>query len=128
MERIRSYSFFTKHLPDRFQHEPPQDLLNDITRFTLIACEEGLIHELGARAHDAFQLCAMYGDAKHAAEWENLYCAAETLKHGADSPNALLASAKAKDPQASRHWAALGRKILSGPVLVHTCCQICRSY
>lgn len=115
-ERIRNYLTFVDVLPTYFGLKPPLWILKTIEDQTLVACEEGFIHGLGPRCHDAFQLCAYYGDAKHAAEWEAISRDMHILRTGKDAPEVESSARLAKDPRQFRAWGQLGRRTLRGPV------------
>ncbi|KAJ7769327.1 hypothetical protein B0H16DRAFT_1365477 [Mycena metata] len=112
--RIRAYNDFVRDLPSRFGPESPLEILRDIETQVLIICEEGYTGEVGARAHDAFQLCAYYGDADSAKKWEAICRDCHALYHGR-SESFEKARRLAAKPQDFRAWGQLGRRKLRGP-------------
>ncbi|KAI0348154.1 SET domain-containing protein [Trametopsis cervina] len=113
--RVRQYLEFVEELPSWFGSKPPMWILNKIEEYTIAACKDGLLHDIAARCHDAFQLCAYYGDATHAAEWEAISRDEYTVRNGRDEPAAARARRLAAHPQEFRAWAQLGRRKLKGP-------------
>jgi hypothetical protein len=123
--RLLAYSNFEKNLPTRYQTGYAPKILIDIEQQIQVACAEGHIFELGLRAHDAFQLCAMYGDAGSASQWEALFRDMWKVYKGSDCIEIREAESLVKHPRAFRQWGVLGHRKLSGPVSrsVHSLCS-----
>ena len=116
-ERIRAYNEFVDRLPARFGLlNDPLQILKDIEAQILIICEEGYTGEVGKRAHDAFQLCAYYGDADSARHWEAICRDSHALYQGPESEEFDRARKLAAKPETFRAWQGLGRRRLRGPV------------
>jgi hypothetical protein len=115
-ERIRAYNEFVNRLPARFGLNDPLQILKDIEAQILIICEEGYTGEVGIRAHDAFQLCAYYGDADSARHWEAICRDTHALYQGPESEEFDKARRLAAKPETFRAWQGLGRRKLRGPV------------
>ncbi|KAJ6607845.1 hypothetical protein B0H10DRAFT_2070019, partial [Mycena sp. CBHHK59/15] len=122
-QRILAYNDFVRRLPLRFGQDHPLQILKDIETQILIVCEEGYSSEVGARAHDVFQLCAYYGDAASARQWEEICRDCHALYQGSKSEVFDKAQRLAARPQDFRVWEGLGRRKLRGPV----CCFLCMS-
>ncbi|KAJ7687815.1 hypothetical protein B0H17DRAFT_1135988 [Mycena rosella] len=114
-ERILAYNNFVERLPKRFGQENPLGILKDIETQILIICEEGYTSEIGSRAHDAFQLCAYYGDADSAQKWESISRDSHALYQGPTSEPFKESKKLAGKPQGFRAWQQLGRRKLRGP-------------
>ncbi|KAJ7474730.1 hypothetical protein FB451DRAFT_1464707 [Mycena latifolia] len=114
-QRILAYNDFVLRLPLRFGRDNPLQILKSIEQQILIVCEEGYTGEVGARAHDAFQLCAYYGDAASARQWEAICRDCHALYHGEKSEGFEKAQRLAARPEDFRQWKGLGRKSLNGP-------------
>ncbi|KAJ6542354.1 hypothetical protein DFH09DRAFT_928831 [Mycena vulgaris] len=115
-QRILAYNDFVRDLPSRFGPVNPIVILRSIERQILIICQEGYTGEVGARAHDAFQLCAYYGDAASARKWEEITRDCHALYQGTKSESFEEAQRLTARPEAFRAWKQLGRKNLHGPV------------
>ncbi|KAJ6492242.1 hypothetical protein C8R45DRAFT_990715 [Mycena sanguinolenta] len=114
-ERILAYNDFVRELPARFGPEHPLLILKDIEKHIVIICEEGYTGEIGQRAHDAFQLCAYYGDAASARQWEAICRDSHALYHGKGWEEFTKAERLAAKPQDFRAWKQLGNRKLKGP-------------
>ncbi|KAJ7147681.1 hypothetical protein C8R43DRAFT_953042 [Mycena crocata] len=114
-KRIYAYNDFVIRLPGRFGKENPLLLLKDIEEQILVICEEGYTGEIQARAHDAFQLCAYYGDADSARQWEAICRDRHALYQGVNTEPYENAKKLAAKPQDFRAWGGLGRRKLRGP-------------
>ncbi|KAF7358708.1 SET domain-containing protein [Mycena sanguinolenta] len=114
-ERIMTYNNFVRDLPNRFGPGNPLLILKDIEKHIIIICEEGYTGEIGSRAHDAFQLCAYYGDAASARQWETICRDSHALYHGKEWEGFTKAERLAAKPQDFRAWRQLGSRKLKGP-------------
>ncbi|KAJ7111449.1 hypothetical protein C8R44DRAFT_856684 [Mycena epipterygia] len=113
---ILAYNNFVECLPSRFGPGNPLQILKDIETQILIICEEGYTGEVGNRAHDAFQLCAYYGDAASARKWEEINRDHHALYQGPNSEYFKQAQRLAAKPQdIGQRWRQLGRRNLKGP-------------
>ncbi|KAJ6557527.1 hypothetical protein B0H19DRAFT_1376256 [Mycena capillaripes] len=112
---IASYNEFVESLPLRFGRDDPHHILKDIETHILAICAEGWTGEVGARAHDAFQLCAYYGDAGSAQKWEAIARDSHALYQGPRSEEFKKAKGLAAKPESFRAWKQLGRRNLKGP-------------
>ncbi|KAJ7186649.1 hypothetical protein C8R46DRAFT_980885 [Mycena filopes] len=112
--RILAYNAFVRDLPSRFGRDAPLQILKDIENNILIICEEGYTGEIRGRAHDAFQLCAYYGDADSAKKWEEI-CRDYHLLYQGRTKQFEQAQNLAAKPQGFRAWQQLGRRKLRGP-------------
>ncbi|KAJ6615614.1 hypothetical protein B0H10DRAFT_2040251 [Mycena sp. CBHHK59/15] len=110
-QRILAYNDFVLRLPFRFGQDNPLQILNDIETQILIVCEEGYTGEVGARAHDAFQLCAYYGDAASARQWEAICRDCHALYQGPKTEVFDKAQRLAARPQDFRAWGVWGEGI-----------------
>ncbi|KAJ7268402.1 hypothetical protein C8J57DRAFT_1131344 [Mycena rebaudengoi] len=114
-QRILTYNDFVRDLPGRFGPENPLQILEDIERQMIVVCEEGYTGEIGPRAHDAFQLCAYYGDAASGKQWEALCRDCHGLYQGPKSQEFKKSAKLAAKPETFRAWKQLGRRNLKGP-------------
>ncbi|KAJ7264484.1 hypothetical protein B0H12DRAFT_1180374 [Mycena haematopus] len=114
-QRILTYNDFVRDLPRRFGLENPLLILRDIEKHISIICDEGYTGQIGSRAHDAFQLCAYYGDAVSARQWEAICRESHALYQGKDSEAFRKARGLAAKPQDFRAWSQLGKRNLKGP-------------
>ncbi|KAK7053558.1 SET domain-containing protein [Favolaschia claudopus] len=82
--RIRAYNQFVERLPMRITLgvENPLAILKDIETQMIVIAEEGFHAEIAERAHDAFEICAGYGDAESARKWEGICGDVHLLYHG----------------------------------------------
>lgn len=115
-ERIRDYLNFVKLMPIYFRMKPPLWILDRIEGHILAACEEGLTNSLGLGCHDAFQLCAQYSDAKHAAEWEAICRDSHILRSGSNAPGVEISAQLVNDPRKFETWGQIDYETLRGPV------------
>ncbi|KAJ7128303.1 hypothetical protein C8R44DRAFT_615647 [Mycena epipterygia] len=121
-QRTLAYTKFVDRLPLRFAlRQDPLQILRDIEAQILIICEEGYTGELCERAHDAFQLCAYYGDEANARKWAEIFRDNYTLCQGPTSETVKMAKRLAAKPQDSEEWMQLGRRNLKGPVSTLLC-------
>jgi hypothetical protein len=115
--RILAYNRIVRELPWRFfGAEEPLNILDDIQRQMVIACEEGYTGEIGPRAHDAFELCGYYGDAASAKQWEAICRDWHGLYTGQKSPQSAQSAKLAANPESYAAWEWKGRRRLRGPV------------
>ncbi|KAJ7501542.1 hypothetical protein B0H11DRAFT_1855311 [Mycena galericulata] len=114
-QRILAYNAFVPHLHSRFGQESPLQILKDIETQILIVCEEGFTFEIAGRAGDAFELCALYGDAASARRWEEICRDRYAMYLGPNSEEFKTAQRLAARPQDFRAWQMLGRRNLRGP-------------
>ncbi|KAJ7671718.1 hypothetical protein B0H17DRAFT_948260 [Mycena rosella] len=115
-QRILAYNAIVLHLHSRFGHENPLQILRDIERQILIVCEEGYTFEIARRADDAFELCALYGDATSAQQWVEICRDCYAVYFGPNSELLKTAQRLAARPQDFREWKRLGSRVLAGPV------------
>ncbi|KAJ7354410.1 hypothetical protein DFH08DRAFT_691757 [Mycena albidolilacea] len=115
-KRIAAYNSFVDDLPSRFGPDNPLEILEDISRQILVISAEGWTSDIGSRAHDAFQLCASYGDAASARKWEAICRDSHALYQGRKSDSFKRAKDLATNPQSFHAWKQLGRRNLKGPV------------
>ncbi|KAJ7147696.1 hypothetical protein C8R43DRAFT_926195 [Mycena crocata] len=113
-ERRRGYNNFISSFAFRF-HLNPLQILNDIEKHVRIICEEGYRSEAGMRADDAFELCASFGDAASARQWEMIYRDSCALYKGIHSEAFTQAQKFVKRPQDYSRWGALRSMKLRGP-------------
>ncbi|KAJ6492239.1 hypothetical protein C8R45DRAFT_192924 [Mycena sanguinolenta] len=115
-ERIQIYNDFVDCLQDRFfGPENPLKILADIEKHIAIICEEGYTGEIGARAHDAFELCAYYGDAANARQWEAICRDCWALYRGKESEACKKAQRLVDKPEDFTAWSKCGNRKLKGP-------------
>ncbi|KAJ6537988.1 hypothetical protein B0H19DRAFT_961802 [Mycena capillaripes] len=115
-QRIFAYNVFVPRLHSRFGQENPLQILKDIETQILIVCEEGYTFEIAGRADDAFELCAMYGDAASARHWEEICRDCYATHLGPNSDQFKTAQRLAARPQDYRAWQKLGKRNMKGPV------------
>ncbi|KAJ7131006.1 hypothetical protein C8R44DRAFT_871552 [Mycena epipterygia] len=107
-QRILAYKKFVDGLALRFAlSRDPLRILAVIEAQILIICEEGYTGELCERAHDAFQLCAYYGDEASARKWEEVSRDHYILYPGPTSETVKMARRLAAKPQESEEWMRL---------------------
>ncbi|KAJ7198015.1 hypothetical protein GGX14DRAFT_470691 [Mycena pura] len=109
VERVQAFNVHTREVPDRMERNSgywPLDILDDIERNLLAICAEGYVWEISGCAHDAFQLCAFYGDGASAARWEVLAREVHRVIHGVDHEFEKSAKLVAR-PTGFRQWKAL---------------------
>ncbi|KAK7053564.1 SET domain-containing protein [Favolaschia claudopus] len=114
-QKMFAYNKWVDDLPRRFGPDNPLSILNDIEEHIVSVCKEGWFGDVGRRAHDAFQLCAYYGDAESAQKWEAICRDSHALFHGEGSEEYKKSAALAADGRKFRAWSQLGRKKLRGP-------------
>ncbi|KAF8192276.1 hypothetical protein K438DRAFT_1720588 [Mycena galopus ATCC 62051] len=114
-QRILAYNTFVPSIPDRMYQDDPLALLNDIEAQLLIVCEEGYLFETAGRADDAFEICALYGDADSARQWEEICRDRFAIAFGTDSADFKGAQRRVSRPQDYAYWQRLGRRSLRGP-------------
>ncbi|KAF9073282.1 hypothetical protein BDP27DRAFT_318515 [Rhodocollybia butyracea] len=96
----------------------PLSILKDIEKQLLIVCEEGYESLISRFSHNAFQLCALYGDAASASEWEALTRDMGMVYCGEKSKDVQESFGHAKDPSTHPAWGGftfLGKRKLHGP-------------
>ncbi|KAJ7272139.1 hypothetical protein C8J57DRAFT_1225684 [Mycena rebaudengoi] len=81
----------------------------------LIMCEEGYIFEIAVRADDAFELCALYGGADSAQQWEQICRDGYAIHLGTNSDDFKTAQRRVARPQVYQFWQRLGRRSLRVP-------------
>ncbi|KAJ7210286.1 hypothetical protein C8J57DRAFT_1608111 [Mycena rebaudengoi] len=113
--RLLAYNNFVRELPWRFFGvEEPLNILDDIQRQMVIVCEEGYTGEVGARAHDAFELCGYCGDAASAKQWEAICRDCHGLYTGRNSREFEESAKLAANPKSYAAWGENGRRKLRG--------------
>ncbi|KAJ7434924.1 hypothetical protein B0H11DRAFT_2116066, partial [Mycena galericulata] len=114
-QRILRYNEFVRAFPWILDNDPLQ-ILRELEKQILIISEEGYTSEIGPRASDAFQLCASYGDAVSAQQWEEICRDNHALYHGIHSDSFKTAQKRAEKPQEYFAWQMSGIRRLKGPV------------
>lgn len=123
-ERIAAYTKFVDDLPKHYGLRNAFGILKDIEKQLLIICNEGHVGEISSRAYDAFQLCAMHGDADSARKWEELVRDESKLYCGGQSPEVEKAVGLVMNPSSFRQWGVLKKTKLFGPVCVYMACRV----
>ncbi|KAI0348155.1 SET domain-containing protein [Trametopsis cervina] len=121
--RTREYvAWRDNELPNSFGSKPPLVILDRLEEYTLRACADGFWHEIGPRCNEAYQLCAYYGDAVHAAQWEAINGTMQTICRGKDSVNAAESRRCVAHP--GKFWAfgMFGKRQLRGPSAAMKAC------
>ncbi|KAJ7048292.1 hypothetical protein C8F01DRAFT_1192575, partial [Mycena amicta] len=112
LERVKAFTRFSQELPARMHAHSghaPLDILDDIERNLLAICAEGYVWEIAGSGHDAFQLCAFYGDGKSAVQWEVMAREVQRVIHGVDLDVYEESAKLVVRPMSFRYWKALVR-------------------
>ncbi|KAJ7048295.1 hypothetical protein C8F01DRAFT_1285076 [Mycena amicta] len=112
LERVKAFNRFSQELLARMQANSghaPLDILDDIQRNLLTIWAEGYVWEIGRSGHDAFQLCAFYGDGKSAVQWEVMAREVNRVAHGMDHEIYQKSAKLVIRPTSFRQWKALVR-------------------
>ncbi|KAJ7048296.1 hypothetical protein C8F01DRAFT_1192584 [Mycena amicta] len=112
LERVKAYNQYNRELPAQMvpsSGHAPLDILHGIERNLLAICAEGYVWEISSSAHDAFQLCAFYGDGKSAAQWEVMSREVHRVIYGVDLDEYEDSAKLVVRPTSFRPWKALVR-------------------
>lgn len=130
--RVKAFTVYACELPARMYStsgEAPLDIIANIECNMLEICAEGYTSEISGCAHDAFQLCAFYGDGASAVRREVISRECHCVQHGLDSHGYQKSARLVMHPQSFREWDAFRfsrkTKSLRGPVSYFPLCIPC---